>query len=322
MEKIKIGVLGASDIAFRKFLPALLKEQNFKFVALASHSPQKTVKFSERFNAAIFDDYDAIIENKDIDAIYMPLPPAYHFQYAKKALECGKHIFLEKPLTLSHQDGKTLVSLAQKKGLALMENYAFLYHPQLQAIKNVINSDEIGSVRFVRCSFCFPFRGLEDFRYNKSLGGGALFDCGVYTIKAASYFLGSETKVKAASLFYENAFEVDIFGSGFLDNEISQTAQIAFGMDNIYKCEMEIYGSKGNLFTGRIFTAPEDLKIQIKIDFPKEQRILEIEPQDQFQLSIRHFAECIMNDNIRNEEYKNILLQSALTQDFLNLGGK
>ena len=120
-----------------------------------------------------------------------------------------------------------------------------------------------------RLSFGFPRRNAEDFRYNKKLGGGALLDCGGYTLKYAHMLLGKTARIVYANSNFTKDFEVDINGSAAMINELGSTVQISFGMDNAYKCDLEIWGSKAHLST-EVFTAPENfvpealIKLEIK----------------------------------------------------------
>lgn len=163
----------------------------------------------------------------DIDAVYLPLPPALHFKWAKLALEHGKHVFVEKPSTTDAVDTNGLIELARKNNLAFHENYMFVYHEQLKVINDVVESGEIGDIRLYRISFGFPRRAQNDFRYNKSLGEGALIDAGGYTIKYGSYLLGDTAKLTTTQLNYIDEFGVDMYGSATMVNDKGVTAQLA-----------------------------------------------------------------------------------------------
>jgi len=269
---IRIGIICPSEIALRRFLPALSKLPEFKFVGIATASKTeweganddvienekvKARSFTEHYGGKMFESYSSLIVSKDMDAVYLPLPPALHYQWAKRALLSGKHTLIEKPATTSYRETQDLISIARKRNLAIHENYMFAFHDQLTAVHEIIDRGEIGDVRLYRISFGFPRRAANDFRYDKKLGGGALLDCGGYTIKYASILLGDSAKIRYAQSNYHEDFDVDLFGSAALVNELGITAQIAFGMDNSYKCDLEVWGSKGSLITGRVLTAPD-----------------------------------------------------------------
>lgn len=330
MSKIRIGVLCPSEIAFRRFMPAVKKLDNFEYIGLAAATErefsgadddevktselEKAQKFAFEYCGKIFNGYESLICSNEIDTVYIPLPPALHFRWAKKALENGKHVLLEKPFTTKLSDTKALINLAKEKNLAVHENYMFVYHSQLDFIRKKILSGVIGDIRLIRIDFGFPFRGANDFRYDKKLGGGALLDCGGYTIKLASLFLGDTTKITTSRLNYKNGFDVDIYGSAMLTNDDGLTAQVSFGMDNSYKCSLEIWGSTGTIYTNRILTAPVGFKPTVIVETAESKQNFELEPDDTFAKSINEFAKNIFNNEARNTKYAEILQQGKLIE--------
>lgn len=331
---IKIGVICPSEIALRRFVPALkeLPQLNFAGVAVASQTEwpeanqmtmktekEKANEFISCFGGRIYDSYSSIIQAGDIDALYIPLPPALHYSWAKHALHAGKHVLLEKPATTSFTSTKELVDLAKSRKLALHENYMFAFHSQLTAIDDIIRSGEIGDVRLYRVSFGFPRRVDNDFRYNKSLGGGALLDAGGYTIKYATMLLGDSTKLVYAQSQFIDEFEVDISGSAALVNENGVSAQVAFGMDNSYKCDLEVWGSKGVLHTDRVLTAPVGFTPEVSIKTGSETERRKLPKDDAFLKSIRHFQSCMDDDDSRMVNYDEIIRQAQLVQQFIEL---
>lgn len=313
MSKINIGIIGTSEIAFRRFLPALLKNDKFNYIGIASRDLKNTEKFINEYGGVGYASYNQIINDENIDALYIPLPPALHYEWAKKALEKGKHVFLEKPSTTKLKDTKDLLKIANEKKLALKENYMFLKHKQLHRIKDIINDKEIGDLRLIRCSFGFPKRSSNDFRYDKKLGGGALLDCGGYPIRLMLELLGEKLKIDTSKLYYIDEFDVDLYGDVTLSNN-NVTAQISFGMDNEYKCELELWGNKGYIKAPRIFTAPPEYNVTFDIIKQGKAEIIEVGSDDQFYNSINHFYNCINDDKVRNDEYLYLERQSNLVE--------
>ena len=329
---IRIGVLCPSEIAFRRFMPALKQLDRFEYIGLAAATErefsgadsdevraselEKAKKFAAEHGGKIFSGYESLITSDEIDAVYIPLPPALHFRWAKKALECGKHILLEKPFTTSLEDTKELIAIAENRGLAVHENYMFAYHTQLDWVKEQINSGVIGDVRLIRIDFGFPFRGANDFRYCKALGGGALLDCGGYTLKLASMFLGDTVRVTESQLCGKDGFEVDIYGSATLKNDAGLTAQVSFGMDNSYRCSLDIWGSSGSIYTNRILTAPAGYAPVMTIRNADGEKNVELPADDTFRKSIEAFADCISDSKKRNDKYAEIIRQSGLVDKF------
>jgi len=341
MNKIKIGILCPSDIAFRRFLPAIKSSDKFDYIGVAiaradewskdmddriyasilEREKTKTNNFCTNFGGKIFYSYENLLMSDEIEAIYIPLPPELHYRWAKLALEYGKHVLLEKPFTTNLTNTKEIIELAKKSNLALHENYAFCFHNQVKRIQKMLDSGEIGELRQIRAAFGFPYRGAVDFRYNKKFGGGALLDCAGYPVKLASLLLGETTKVVAGSLKSAKGHDVDVFGSATLINNEHITCQVTFGMDNSYKCELEVWGSEGCIFAPRIFTPPADMKPTIVIK-KKDKTAIETPMDDQFLGSVEHFYSCVSDVSIRRKTFRGIERQSKMIDNIRTLSSK
>lgn len=335
---MKIAIICPSEIALRRFMPALSLINEFEFVGLGICSVEerfgdslpsediirevleaeetKAKVFIDSYGGKIFRSYDDIVNSNEIEALYIPLPPALHYKWAKKALEAGKHVLVEKPSTISSELTEELIQIAKSKGLALHENYMFAFHQQLTDIKEIIASGEIGDVRLYRIAFGFPMRQLNDFRYNKALGGGALIDAGGYTLKYAAMLLGDSAKIKYAQSNYIEGFDVDMYGSAAMVNASGCTVQLSFGMDNNYKCELEAWGSKGSLYTGRVLTAPMGFIPEVVIRKGNVDEKRSLSADDTFKKSIMRFWDCINSVQIRERNYTDILKQAKLVDEF------
>lgn len=340
---MRIGVLCPSEIAYRRFLPALGGIEGAEMVGVGVNTPQerygdslpdegtikcmlederaKAGRMISEYGGRLFNGYERMLCSPEIDAIYIPLPPALHHRWAKMALLHGKHVLVEKPSTTSCADTKDLVDTAREKGLALHENYMFAFHSQLDAIDSIVASGELGDVRLYRICFGFPRRAPNDFRYNKALGGGALIDAGGYVMKYASRLLGDTATLRYAQLNYLEGFEVDIYGSAAMVNRDGVTAQLAFGMDNDYKCELEVWGSKGTLRTNRVLTAPADFVPSATIKKNTDIEECTLPADDAFRKSIAHFMRCIDAPKVREANYADILGQARLVDEFIRLSG-
>lgn len=318
---IRIGILGCSEIAFRRFLPALQEVSDICAVAVAEeYAPAKLNSFCSTYPIERMNSFEQLLRREDIDAIYVPQPPALHYKWAMKALEAGRHVLVEKPSTTCYEDSYKLVNTAKKEKLALHENYMFKYHSQISRIKKLIDSGEVGELRLIRANFGFPMRAQNDFRYNKALGGGALLDAGGYTIKLATELLGPTIKVNSAQLSGKSGFEVDIFGNASFSNADGLVCQVGFGMDCQYMCSLDVWGSTGRLFTNRIFTAPVGFKPIVLIEKGAEKKELVLSEDSSFAHSIEAFKEEITNPEKRPAIYEEILLQAKLVDQLRAAG--
>jgi predicted dehydrogenase len=315
--EIKLGILSLSSFAQRTIIPTLLTSKlPLRLYAIASREVGKATEAATKYNCIAYSNYDELIIDKSIDAVYMPLPNSLHYIYIKKALLNGKHVLCEKSLGLNAQEVNELCDLAEKENLVLMENFQFRFHPQLQAIKDIIKSGEIGSLRCVRSSFGFPpFDDENNIRYKKELGGGALLDAGAYPVKVTQEFLGRDLVVMAANLNVEQPFDVDIWGGAYIKQKNGPVfSEIAFGFDHFYQCSIEFWGSKGKLFTNRIFTAHPNFQPEAILETNDGEKIIPLPRANHFELMLLHFVELITNPSKRNDEYFQNKVQAQLLE--------
>jgi NDP-hexose-3-ketoreductase len=313
MNKLRIGVLGCASIAKRSVIPAIKSIAEFELVAIASRTKEKAANFAEEFECDAVVGYQELIDRKDIDVIYMPLPTGLHEEWVVKALEAGKHIHIEKSLAMNYDSAKRMVELAREKGLLIMENFMFIYHQQHQFVKGLIAQGEIGEVRCFRSSFGFPPLEKDNFRYNSELGGGALLDAAAYTVRVSQYFLGNDIKVEAATLNTMNT-EVDLFGGAYLKAPNGMFAEVAFGFDNFYQCNYEIWGSKGKIISQRAFTPGVDFKPTITLEQQGDNINYEIGAENHFVNILNEFKRCVLENDFESK-YNEILNQSRLLQE-------
>ncbi len=315
---MRIGIIGGADIAFKRFLPALKKMENSEYIGVASRAMERAEKISDSYGGKIYSSYDELIADSSIDAIYLPLPPSLHAEWGEKVLCAGKHLIMEKPFSTSLAETEGLVSLAREKSLAVHENFMFLYHAQIQKVKDIIYSGELGDIRLIRIDFGFPRRALDNFRHKKSLGGGALLDCGCYPIRLASELLGETARVKIAQLNTPSDFEVELYGSATMENDKGIIAQIAFGMDQSFRDVLEVWGSKSALRMSPVFTVMPNAKPNIAVANTQ----IELPCEDTFLNSLKHFALAVNDSDVREMCYQSILCQSRILQSVFDIAGK
>ena len=316
MNIVKIGVIGCANIAQRYVIPAILSlKDKFILSGLASRTKDKAEKFGLEYNTKSFVGYETMLNELELDAVYIPLPNSLHKQWIEKALEKNIHVFVEKSLSCNYEDVVSLNEMASKKKLVLLENFQFLFHKQLSVIKSVLEDGKIGELRCLKSSFGFPPLSKNNIRYNKALGGGSLLDVGVYPIKIAQEFLGSDIQASSSSLFIDKKRGVDIWGGAFLKKTNSPLfAEIAFGFDNHYLCNLELWGSKGILYANRIFTSPPGHLAEIIINTGSQKDKIIVKPTNHFEQILIHFFHLINEYKDRHCEYENNINQSKIIQ--------
>ena len=182
---VRWGILGNATIARKCVIPAIFNSTNGYIHALGSQRPQRAKEIAKEYDIRhVYSRYETVLEDRQVDAVYIPLPNHLHKQWTIRALEAGKHVLCEKPLACNAAEAEDMVRAASAKGLHLMEALMYRFHPRSKAIHQLVRRGDIGRPRLVRVSFCFHmakeiFEKKENARLKKT-GGGALLDVGCY----------------------------------------------------------------------------------------------------------------------------------------------
>jgi dTDP-3,4-didehydro-2,6-dideoxy-alpha-D-glucose 3-reductase len=313
---MRIGIMGCANIAQRMVIPAIDSMDQWQLVAVASRDSEKAMVFAEKFACEAVTGYDALIQRNDIDALYIPLPPGLHHEWTLKALAKGKHCLVEKPLGCDLASTKEMIEAASSNQLALFENYMFIHHSQHRFVKERITAGEIGEVRNFRASFGFPPLPKDNFRYNTSLGGGVLLDAGGYPIKAAQHILGKDGPLKllGSHLNIDPETGADVTGGAFLVSPRGVTVQVAFGFDNFYQCNYEVWGSKGKIIAHRAYTAGPGVEPKVVIEKQGEFEEFVLPEDNHFANILAAFHQSIIKKEFQSQ-YDQILEQARLIQE-------
>lgn len=262
---LRMGVIGCADIAIRRILPVLAAHEDVSLVSVASRSRAKAERVGALFGCRGVTDYASLLDRDDLDAVYIPLPPGMHHEWALRALRAGKHVLVEKPMSDSYENTLQLISTAAGLDLVLAENFMFLHHSQHAAVRSLLDS-KVGELRVFSSSFAVPPLKPDSFRYQAGLGGGALLDVGVYPLRAAQLYMTGEPEVLGACLRMDEATGVDVAGSVLLGDTAGATAQLDFGFEHSYRSTYALWGNRGRVSVRRAFTPPEQLKPVIRIE--------------------------------------------------------
>jgi predicted dehydrogenase len=196
---LRMGILGAARIAPAALVRPARKLPEVEVVAVAARDPRRARKFASRHGIPrVHADYDALLADPDVDAVYNPLPNGLHCRWTIRALEAGKHVLCEKPLASNAEEAQLMAEVAERTGRELVEAFHWRYHPLAGRMKEIVDGGALGAVRHIEAHFCtlMPFPG--DIRYRYDLGGGATMDLGCYPISILRFLAGAEPEVVRA----------------------------------------------------------------------------------------------------------------------------
>ena len=323
---IKWGILGNATIARECMIPAIFNSANGRIQALASRNPEKAEPLAIKYNIPkLYSHYDAVIEDKQVDVVYVPLPNHLHKEWAINALNAGKHVLCEKPLACNAAEAMEMAAVASKNGLHLMEALMYRFHPRSRAIHKMVSQGKIGAPRIVRVSFCFHIeehilKKKENARLKKK-GGGALLDVGCYGASVARWMMGENPEsVQAAAHF--NDEDVDIHAAGVLNFKNGGLATIEASFISALQQTYTVVGETGTIeLPHNAFIPWEKDAAYVYRGRNEEIGGQEVIPgADEYRLMVEHFSDVIIHgasplvqiyDSIQNMRVLDALADSA-----------
>jgi predicted dehydrogenase len=199
MATLRIGTLGAARITPAALVKPARNVSEAEVVGVAARDRGRADAFASKHGIRkVFDSYDALIADPDIDAIYNPLPNGLHAEWTITALEGGKHVLCEKPFTANAKEAEDVAAVADRTGRVVMEAFHWRYHPLAQRMVDIVESGELGTTQQIETALCFPLPKFSDIRYQYDLAGGALMDVGTYTVHMARVLGREEPAVVSA----------------------------------------------------------------------------------------------------------------------------
>jgi predicted dehydrogenase len=183
VDRLRIGMLGAARITPGALLKPARQIPEITVAAVAARDPERARRFAAKHRIRrVHDSYQELIDDPAIDAIYNPLPNSLHARWTLRAIEAGKHVLCEKPFAANAAEAAEVAAAARVSGLVVMEAFHFRYHPLASRMQDVVSGGEIGPLRYLEASLCFPLPRFSDIRYSYALAGGATMDAGCYAI--------------------------------------------------------------------------------------------------------------------------------------------
>lgn len=196
---VRFGILGAARIVARALVQPSRQTGLAAVYAVAARSPDKAARFARRHRIPkVHSTYADLLEDRDIEAVYIPLPNSLHCEWTLRALRAGKHVLCEKPFAANQREAERMADAAAGSGLVLMEAFHYRYHPLIDRMCEIIQSGELGRLQHIETAMCIPLLRPGDIRYRYDLAGGALMDTGCYCIHLARTLAGSEPNVLSA----------------------------------------------------------------------------------------------------------------------------
>ncbi|WP_067841968.1 Gfo/Idh/MocA family protein [Amphibacillus sediminis] len=253
-EQVRWGILSTAGIAQFEVIPAMIRSNNATVTAIASLSG-RAQEVAQLFKIEkAFDSYDQLLDDPDIDAVYIPLPNHLHKEWTVKAAKKKKHILCEKPGALTAKDIEEIQQVCHQHQVIYMEGFMYYLHPQHQRVHQLIKTGEIGDIKQFRARFSFHLTDRADnIRMDPSMGGGSLYDIGCYTIHAMRNILGEEPTSVHTEAIIDPTYHVETSAVSFFNFSSGITAILESSFDMFGQDEYEIIGTEGRIKVPRAF---------------------------------------------------------------------
>lgn len=334
-KQIRWGILGTATIAKTAVIPALQQSQRGLVTAIASRDESRAAELAAELNIPkAYGSYDALLADEEIDAVYIPVPNHLHMEWTIRAAKAGKHILCEKPAGLNVEQVTRMIEACRDANVVFAEAFMYRYHPKHGRVKEIMNSGEIGEVRAIHANFTYNHcDDKQNVRFHKHMGGGSLYDVGVYPISAARMFLGEEPEaVTVHALFSPEYDDVDMMASGLIEfpNKVALTFDC--GMWACARAEFEILGTKGRIVLPKVFGwENSDIPPQIIIHTDHVTREERVSVSNSFVLQAEAFADAVLEgkplpfdpvDAVHNIRVIEACLESAHKRERISLPSK
>jgi predicted dehydrogenase len=263
--KVKWGILGVASIATRKVIPAMQKGAFSEVIAIASRDLAKAKAAAKELGIPkAYGSYEELLADKEVEAIYNPLPNHLHVPWTAKSAEAGKHVLCEKPIALNAPESETLLTVRARTGVKIGEAFMVKSFPQWLRVRELVQQGRIGHLKTILTCFSYFNRDPDNVRHKPEWGGGGLLDVGSYPITLSRWFYGEEPKRVTGVIENDPDFGTDRLASGILEFSSGHSV-FTCGTQTNYFQRMTLLGTTGRIDVEIPFNAPWDRPLPLTI---------------------------------------------------------
>jgi predicted dehydrogenase len=297
MDKVRWGILSTAKIGREKVIPAMQAAQFCDVVAIASRNKEQADAEAKRLGIPkVYGSYEELLNDADIDAVYIPLPNNLHVPWAIRAIQAGKHVLCEKPIALSSAEAKQLLEASQlNPQLKVMEAFMYRFHPQWVQAKKLVDEGKIGELRTIQCFFSYYNVDPNNIRNIKEVGGGGMMDIGCYCISQSRFIFGKEPARVFGIAEFDAVMGTDKIASGIIDFSTG-TATFTCSTQMMPYQRVNILGTQGRIEIEIPVNAPLDAVTRIWLRTKSGSEEITFEPINQYTLQGDIFSQAILNN--------------------------
>jgi predicted dehydrogenase len=288
MDTVKWGILSTADIN-RRVLPGATSSPQVELVAVGSRDQGKADAFAKQWEIPrAYGSYEALLEDPEIEAVYIPLPNTLHVEWSIKALEAGKHVLCEKPFDRSPENVARAFDASERTGTLLTEAFMYRHSPQTKKLEELVAGGAIGELRLIRSCFSYSLYDTDNIRLRTEVEGGALMDVGCYCVSGSRLLAGEPDRVQAQAWYGPTGTDWVFTGVLHFPNDVLATFDCGTALPN--RDELEAIGSEGSLFVDDPWHCRKP-GIELRRDDSVER--IEVDFEDPYKLEFENLGNAI-----------------------------
>jgi xylose dehydrogenase (NAD/NADP) len=285
------GILSTADIN-QKLIPGAHESPKVKLLAVASRDKERAEEYARSWEIErAYGSYDELLADPEIEAVYIPLPNTMHVEWSIKALEAGKHVLCEKPMSRSAADVERAFETAEKDGRILSEAFMYRHNPQTRQLTQLVDDGAIGELRLIRAAFSYGLYDAENIRLRTDVEGGSLMDVGCYCVSGSRLLGGEPERVYGEARIGETGTDWVFTGTLRFPGDLLATFDCGTGL--VDRDELEAIGSEGSVF----LDDPWHCNVPV-IELRKDGNVdrIEVERQDSYRLEVENVSDAIRGE--------------------------
>jgi predicted dehydrogenase len=292
-EPVRWGVVSTADIN-RKVIPGAHASPKVELVAVASRELGRAEAYAREWQIErAFGSYEELLAEPSIDAVYISLPNTLHCEWSIRALESGKHVLCEKPLSRHPEEVAAAFDAAARNGRLLMEAFMYRHHPQTARLVELVRAGAIGELRLVRSAFSYALFDETNIRLRTEVEGGALMDVGCYNVSGSRLLAGEPERVFGEAWFGSTGTDWVFAGTLRFPGDVLATFDCGTALTD--RDELEAIGSEGSLFVDDPWHCLEPV-IEVRRDDETVERI-DVERLDPYRLELENLSDAIRGES-------------------------
>ncbi len=294
VDRVRIGILGAAKIAAAAMVRPASKVPDVEVAAIAARDPERAHRYAGKHGIAkVHQSYADLVADPELDAVYNPLPNGLHAEWTLRAIAANKHVLCEKPFTANAAEARQVADAAAKAGVVVVEAFHYRYHPLAERMRSIAHGGQLGTLREIRTSMCFPLPKFSDIRYQYDLAGGAMMDAGCYALHCLRLLgTGDPEVVSARARLHSPTIDRAMSADFRFPDGVRGHLETSMWSKRVLNLSAKVVGDRGTMHVFN-FVAPQYYNL-LSLTIDGQTRRERVRGGATYALQLRGFADSVL----------------------------